>query len=336
MTDPTVLELAVKRHLAWLEARGYAAATVEGRRRYLRELARWCSERSVERPDQLNREVLDAYQRWLSRRLKPDGTRLSRASQGVMLSAVTGFGRWLARERLVVANPAAELELPKRPSRLPKAVLTAAEAEQVLAVPDVTTLLGLRNRAILETLYATGVRRSELVGLDVGHVDLGRGVLAVRQGKGAKDRFVPLSERVAAWLRRYTADVRPHHQRRTTGDALFLSVRGARLSHNHLGEVVRAAVEASGVGKSGACHLFRHTLATLMLEGGADTRYIQQMLGHAKLDTTQVYTQVSVSMLRTVYEGSHPGARLRRRGDDDPAEQGQRKGPRILLDEEIP
>ncbi len=313
MDEPSNLEAQVERHLAWLEARGYAATTVEGRRRDLLELVRWCAERSIDHPGQLDREVLDAFQRWLSRRPKKDGTPLSRASQGVKLSAVTGFGRWLARERLVIANPAAELELPKRPSRLPKAVLTPEEAEQVLAVPDVTTLLGLRNRAILETFYATGIRRSELVGLDLGDVDLGRSVLAVRQGKGAKDRFVPLSERAAAWLRRYVEDVRPHHLRRSSGDALFLSVRGSRLSRNHLGEVVRSAVEEADVGKRGACHLFRHTMATLMLEGGADTRYIQQMLGHAKLETTQIYTRVSVGKLRAVYEATHPGARLGRR-----------------------
>jgi len=313
MAEPSSLAAQVERHLAWLEARGYAATTIEGRRRDLSELVRWCAERGVDHPSRLSRSVLDAFQRWLSRRPKKDGTPLSRASQGVKLSAVTGFGRWLARERLVVANPAAELELPKRPSRLPKAVLTPAEAEQVLAVPDVTTLLGLRNRTILETFYATGVRRSELVGLDVGDVDLGRGVLAVRQGKGAKDRFVPLSERASAWLRRYVEDVRPHHLHRVSGDALFLSVRGRRLSRNHLGEVVRRTVETADIGKRGACHLFRHTMATLMLEGGADTRFIQQMLGHAKLETTQIYTRVSISKLRSVYEATHPGARLRRR-----------------------
>ena len=303
------LAALVERHLAWLAARGYAETTIESRRRDLSELVEWCAERDVTHPTHLDRTTLDLYQRWLSRRPTPSGGQLARASQAVKLSAVTGFCRWLTRERLVLANPAAELELPKRPSRLPKAVLTAEEAEQVLAVPDVTTLLGQRNRTILETFYATGIRRSELIALDTADLDAGRGVLAVRQGKGAKDRFVPLSERASSWLMRYVEDVRPHHLKRSSGDELFLSNRGQRLSRNHIGEMVRKAVETADIGKRGSCHLFRHSMATLMLEGGADTRYIQQMLGHAKLETTQVYTQVSVGKLRAVYERSHPGAR---------------------------
>lgn len=305
------LGVHVERHLAWLAARGYAETTIESRRRDLTELIQWCAERDIIHPNHLNRTTLDLYQRWLSRRPKPGGGRLARASQAVKLSAVTSFCRWLARERLVLTNPASELELPKRPSRLPKAVLTAEEAEQILAIPDVSTLLGQRNRTILETFYATGIRRSELIALNTADLDAGRGVLAVRQGKGAKDRFVPLSERACSWLTRYVEDVRPHSLRRSSGDALFLSNRGRRLSRNHLGEMVRKAVEAADIGKRGSCHLFRHSMATLMLEGGADIRFIQQMLGHASVATTQVYTQVSLRQLRAVYERSHPGARRR-------------------------
>ena len=157
------------------------------------------------------------------------------------------------------------------------------EAEVVLAVPDVGNVIGLRDRAVLELLYSTAMRRGELVGLDLADVDLARGWLTLRVTKTRWDRVVPMGERAAAWLVRYLAESRPHLVRDEAAPAVFLATNGERLGATWLTGQVHRYVEASGVGKPGSCHLFRHSAATLMLEGGADIRYVQELLGHRSL-----------------------------------------------------
>jgi integrase/recombinase XerD len=178
----------------------------------------------------------------------------------------------------------------------------------VLAQPDLTTPGGVRDRAMIEVLYSTGIRRSELAGLAVFDIDADRQTLLVRQGKGRKDRMVPIGERALAWVDRYLAEVRHVHATEPDDGVLFLTVDGTRFSLDRLTQLVRGYVERSGVNKQGACHLFRHTLATLMLEGGADIRYVQQMLGHADISTTQIYTQVSIRHLQAIHTATHPAA----------------------------
>jgi integrase/recombinase XerD len=185
-------------------------------------------------------------------------------------------------------------------------VLSQAEAEQILAVPDLADPLGLRDRVMLELFYATGLRRSELAGLRVFDLDVERLTLAVRQGKGRKDRMIPTGERAAVWAARYLNDVRPKLALEPDDGVLFLTVDGTIFSPDRLTGLVSDYVKRSGVGKPGACHLFRHTMATLMLEGGADIRFIQQMLGHAELTSTQVYTHVSIGELKRVHATTHP------------------------------
>jgi integrase/recombinase XerD len=200
---------------------------------------------------------------------------------------------------------------------LPSAVLSVEEVEQIMAVPDIDTPIGLRDRTMLEVLYTTGIRRSELCRLRLGDLDAGRGVLAVRQGKGDKDRFVPVGARALAWLAKYRAEARPKLAVLLDEGALFLSVDGTSLNPNYVGTHVRLLLDKAGIDKPGACHLFRHTAATLMLEGGADIRYIQQFLGHASMATTQIYTRVSLHQLKAVHAACHPGAKLERRPESD-------------------
>jgi len=161
---------------------------------------------------------------------------------------------------------------------------------------------------MIEVLYSTGIRRSELAGLAVFDIDQDRHTLLVRQGKGRKDRMVPIGERALIWVDRYLAEVRHVHAIEPDDGSLFLTVDGTRFSLDRLTQLVRGYVERSGVNKQGACHLFRHTLATLMLEGGADIRYVQQMLGHADISTTQIYTQVSIRHLQAIHAATHPAA----------------------------
>ena len=320
-SDPHCLLAQVDRHLSWLTVRGFAASSITFRRHELVAFCRWCAERGVMRPPDLNRVVIDLYQKHVAAWRKQDGTPLAAHSQSLKLGAVVTFCRWLTREKLILYNPASELELPKRAARLPRAVLTAEEAERVLAIPDVASPLGLRDRAILETFYSTGMRRSELGKLRLADVDARRGVIAVRQGKGSKDRFVPIGERALAWIRKYLEEIRPVLARFDDEGFLFLGADGDPIGGNHLSEIVAHAVIKADIGKQGSCHLFRHTAATLMLENGADIRFIQQMLGHASLDTTQIYTRVSIHQLKAVHDATHPGARLKARDAKGTAEE---------------
>ena len=168
--------------------------------------------------------------------------------------------------------------------------------------------LGLRDRAVLEVFFSCALRRSELISLWLRDVDFDRGTVFVRQGKGAKDRYVPMGERALFWVRLYVGVVRPGFVNSEFPDRLFLSSAGTPLCPDWLCRKVRQYLARPGIEKRGSCHLLRHTTATLMLEGGADIRYVAEMLGHARLETTQRYTRVSIDRLRAVHAPSHPAA----------------------------
>ena len=180
------------------------------------------------------------------------------------------------------------------------------EVEEILAQPDLMTTIGLRDRAILETFYSTGIRRCEIVRLTLADIDRERGVIAVRMGKGRRDRMVPISARALAWLEKYRLEARPDLVIRMNEQAPYLTRMGEAFSPNGMTRLVSRYVQAAGIKERGSCHLFRHAMATSMLEGGADTRFIQAMLGHVKLETTQIYTRVSVKKLKEVHERTHP------------------------------
>ncbi|MGH9022434.1 MAG: tyrosine-type recombinase/integrase, partial [Acidimicrobiia bacterium] len=224
---------------------------------------------------------------------------------------------------------ASDLELPKVDQRLPRAVLTIGETERVLALPDLETPFGVRDRAMLEVLYSTGIRRQELIALTIWDLDPERGLLTVRKGKGRKDRVVPAGERAISWIARYSTQARPRLVVPPDAGVLFLTKEGLDFTPDHLSGLVTRYVERANLGKHGSCHLFRHTMATLMLEGGADIRYIQAMLGHAELSSTQLYTQVAVGTLKAVHAACHPGATLgpHRRSADHPALGNGRDDP---------
>jgi integrase/recombinase XerD len=310
-----------------MAARGYSPRTVGNRRHMLSFLVAWLADRGITRPGEVTRPVLESYQRWLYHYRKTNGQPLSFRSQSQRLLAVRAFFKWAARQRHVLHNPASEIELPRVERRLPRPALTVAEAELVLARPDLDDLAGVRDRAILEVLYSTGIRRSELAHLAVTDIDRERATLLVRQGKGRKDRLVPIGDRALAWVRRYLAEVRPKLAMAGEDDGtLFLTTTGEPFGLDALTRLASGYVKASGVPKTGACHLFRHTMATLMLEGGADIRYIQAMLGHAELSTTQIYAQVSVRALQAIHSATHPAAaNTPRTARDDGGRRDDRK-----------
>ena len=189
----------------------------------------------------------------------------------------------------------------------------------MLALPDVSEILGQRDRAILEALYSTGMRRMELIGLKLYDLDQERGTVFIRQGKGKKDRMIPMGERAFGWVMRYLEEARPRLALTPDDGLVFLTNVGLAFEPNRLTQLVRDYVDLAEIGKTGSCHLFRHTCATLMLENGADFRFIQQLLGHEKLETTQIYAQVSICMLKEVHTRTRP-ARLAHAGDELAAE----------------
>lgn len=313
-TDPRGMMRLASQFIEWLEVHGYSADTVRSRRTALSWFILWCAERGVTRPTDVTRAVLERYQRWLFNYRKKDGLPLSLAHQHHRLMALRMFFRWLARNHHLLFNPAAELELPRVEKRLPKTVLTAPEMEQIINAADIGAPLGIRDRAMMETLYSTGVRRSELVWLQLHDVDMERGTVMVRQGKGKRDRMVPIGDRALVWIEKYLVEVRPSLVVEPDEGTIFLTNMGDTFTPKRLSQLVSRYVDAAGFAKRGSCHLFRHACATLMLEAGADTRFIQELLGHQKLETTQIYTQVSITKLKEVHTATHPAKLTRDEG----------------------
>jgi integrase/recombinase XerD len=310
---PPVSPLAavMEKHLEALRVQNYSEYTVKNRRVHIGFFVAWAHERGLREPLDVTRPVLEHYQRYLFYYRQKNGQPLSFRSQHARLVPLRVWFRWMARQRLILHNPASELELPRLGHRLPKHILSATEAENVLAQPDIADPLGLRDRALLETLYSTGMRRLELANLKLYDLDTERGTVMIRQGKGKKDRMIPIGDRAAAWLEKYIHQARPQLVSEPDDGILFLSHAGEPFSLDHLSDLVRRHVDAAlsvdgAPGKRGACHLFRHTMATLMLENGADIRYIQAMLGHADLKTTQIYAQVSIRALKQIHSATHP------------------------------
>jgi integrase/recombinase XerD len=299
--------------LEWSAARAYSPRTTALRADQLKRFLRWCAERGLERPQDITRPILERYRRHLYHYRKTNGEPLSFATQQQRLLPLRAFFKWLARENYILSNPASELELPRLPRRLPAQVLSAEEIEAVLAQTRQQGECGVRDRAILETLYSTGIRRAELVNLRLYDIDLKNGTLFVRQGKGQKDRYVPLGARAGHWISRYLEEVRPALLSGPDAGYLYLHEFGEPFEKNRLTDLVKRYLRAAGIDKPGACHLFRHAMATQMLANGADIRFIQAILGHAQLSTTEIYTHVSIGKLQEIHALTHPAEQELRR-----------------------
>lgn len=310
--DPQGMVALMEQFFEWMRIRNYSEQTVETRRKQLGYFIDWAAARGVTRPAEVTKPIVERYQRFLYHYRKENGDALTFQTQNARLVPIRAWFKWMARKNHVLYNPAADIDLARAEHRLPKHVLTASEAEQVINQTNVSQRLGIRDRAILETFYSTGMRRRELTSLHPYDLDTGRGTVVVRQGKGKKDRMIPIGERALAWIERYVVEVRPGLLvGEQAGDVLFLTHLGKPFIPDQMTQLVRHYVTAADMGKQGSCHLFRHTMATLMLENGADIRHIQAMLGHASLETTQIYTRVSIRKLKEVHTATHP-ARKRR------------------------
>ena len=296
----------MQKYLEWSAITGCSQDTIKRRDSALRRFINWCDERDIKHPSQVTKPIIDRYQRHLYYYRKKDGSPLGFSSQNVMLTPIKGFFKWLTKQNYIAYNPASEIELPKKERRLPRTILTTEEIESIMSQPDIETPEGIRNRAILETFYATGIRRKELTNLAIYDVDYKRQIVFIREGKGKQDRVIPIGERALNWIAKYQNDIRYQMESPLSGDALFLSDYGEPLNINHASKVVKDSMNKADVNYKGSCHLFRHAFATHMLENGADTRFIQAMLGHRDLNSTQIYTRVSVEKLRQIYQATHP------------------------------
>jgi len=300
--------------LEWGEVTALSKDTLRRREAALRRFVHWCDERDLQQPQEITKPILERYQRHLYYYRKSDGQPLTYGSQHVMLTPIKAFFKWLSKENHILYNPASELELPKKPKRLPKTILDIEAVETILNQPSIETVAGLRDRAIMELLYSTGIRRMELVHLSLFDIDARRSTLLVRSGKGRKDRFIPIGERALIWVEKYRHEARPDLVLGFDDGSLFLTDQGQPFRRNALTARIKRYIQQAGLDVQGACHLFRHAMATHMLENGADVRFIQAMLGHEDLNTTQIYTQVSIKKLAEIHAATHP-AKMQRDQD---------------------
>ena len=268
---------------------------------YSHDLCRFFSWAREKPPDQVAAEDLREHLVWLRR----EG--ISARSMTRAMSAIRGYFRFLLEEEIINHDPTALLDRPKLQKSLP-GVLSRQEIERLLSAPDLENVEGLRDRAMLELLYAAGLRVSELVGLSLNDIDLEAGVVRAF-GKGSKERLVPIGEEAVRWARQYLLTVRPAWAKGRTTNALFLSRRGKGLTRQAVWHRIKHYCLAAGIKGKISPHTFRHSFATHLLEGGADLRAVQAMLGHADISTTQIYTHVDRKRLREEYDRYHPRSR---------------------------
>jgi integrase/recombinase XerD len=279
----------------------------------LNPFLQWADERDLIYPEQITRSILESYQRHLYHYRKKNGKPLGVTTQRDRLGCVKSLFAWLCRKRRLEANPASELDLPKPEKRLPEEALSRSEVESILSAPDITDLLGIRDRAIMELFYSTAIRRAEMARLSISDLNTEKKILWVRKGKGNKDRVVPVGCRALQWVEKYLDAVRPLLVPSVDEHALFLSGYGHPFKPDALGHLVTKYIRSADIGRTkGGCHLFRHTCATHLLEGGADIRYIQQLLGHESLETTAIYTSVNIAELQAVHGRCHPAEKHRK------------------------
>lgn len=309
--DPYGFHHQLAHYQQWLDQMHYSETTIKGCESYLWKFFSWCDAHGIVHPAEVDRGQIERFQRWLYYSKTPTGSSLRISTQTLCLSHLRSFYKWMVRTKRTAYNPAADLEMPRQEKHLPQNIFSPLEIEQVLNEADTGKPLGVRDRAILEMLYSTGMRRRELVKLRLYDVNLEERVVFINQGKGNKDRYIPIGARAIAWLEKYLNEVRPGLAPHPDEGVIFLSGEHRAFNPDALGTVVRQYIVKAGIGKAGSCHVFRHSMATAMLENGADIRYIQHMLGHSRLDTTQIYTHVSIQKLKEVHQKTHPARRFR-------------------------
>ena len=310
-TQKHKLEFLRFRFVEWLEARNYSPRTRPEYSRAVRDFLAWIAENTQACSiNEITPLHLQNYQLALCHPSAQNGETtktLSLSAQGSRLAAIKTFFNWLLDTQQIAYSPAASIKPPKQPETLPADVLTQTEARRLIEQTPIKKPLDIRDRAILETLYATGARCAELAALTIYNADLVAGTLLIEKGKGGRERLVPLTTSAIAALKLYLREARANFVTKASQTALFVSTRsGAALSRNDLSRIVRKAARRARIKKRVTPHTLRHSCATHLLQERADIRQIQKLLGHKKLSTTQIYTQVEIGDLQEVVSRCHP------------------------------
>ncbi|WP_051305732.1 tyrosine-type recombinase/integrase [Desulfogranum mediterraneum] len=300
----------IPKYLQHLKVIGSAKSTIKGNKYALKTFIRLLDEIHINELTELSRDVILEYQQELAYRLTSKGTPLTLRSQGYALGVVKSFCRYLSDEDYMLTDPAVKIVLPKKPKVLPKVIMDSEDIRKLLSVPDMRTNKGYRNRIVLEILYDTAIRAAEMAAVRVQDLDLTGGYLTIRSGKGAKDRVVPVSDRVCTMLNEYLLMVRPELHKGKDDGALILNRWGKQMTPNSVWAIVKRCVRQAGINKNISTHTFRHSCATHMLRNGAPIRQIQELLGHESLETTQIYTKVTINDLKEVHSKYHPSESL--------------------------
>ena len=296
-------------YLKDLKVLGRSYYTVRGAKYVLRRFVRFLETENADHIEDLNADILAEYQQALYFTFTAKGKPLSLRTQAQTLAVIKGFTRFLKDNDYLIQDPGQTIQLPKKPKRLPKVILSPAEVKKLLQAPDMRTNRGYRNRIILEVLYDTAIRRAEIANIKLVDLDLGAGYIRIC-GKGDKDRVVPLSQRVCELVQNYILMVRSAFVKGRDPGYLILNRWGRKMDPNGIWAVVKRCVQLAGIKKNVTTHTFRHTCATHMLKNGAPARHLQEMLGHESLESTQIYTHVTINDLKQIHAKYHPSESL--------------------------
>ena len=289
--------------------RNMAESTIKSQQWKLGKFLIFLSRNSIEQPDQISKAIIFDYQTELYHAINNRGRPNSVRSQNNMISTVKSFTAFLKRNDYIISDPGLAVQYGKTPKTLPRGIFTRSEARRIINAPDKTCTIGYRDKTIMEVLYSTGIRKNELNNLTLNDVDYDDGFLQIIQGKGGKDRITPLGKIACRYLENYIKSVRPELIKDPYNNYLFLSLHGNKLSRNVVWELVRKYAKKAKIKKRVSPHTFRHTCATAMLKNKADIRAVQELLGHESLNTTQIYTRVTINDLKAVHAKCHPRER---------------------------
>lgn len=303
MAEIDTLKDKYRQHLAILN---FSANTVKGHIFHLNRFLKYLRENDIGDITSITKETIRHYQTHLYEEINFKGLPNSAAAQNNALSVVKSFFRFLCENNYLSNDPAKDIPYARIPKRLPRSILTQSEMRKLLHAPDTKTVLGYRDRTILEVLYSSGIRKEEINGILLEEVDYQEGFIRINKGKGGKDRVVPIGRIACRYLENYIKAVRPSLIKNPHNNHLFLSLKGNRLSKNVVWKMVKQYAKRAGIKKNVSPHTFRHTCATLMLRNKANIRHIQEMLGHASLNSTQIYTSVTITDLKEVHAKCHP------------------------------
>ncbi len=305
---PTI-DLLITEYVRHVESIGQSWYTVRNAKAALKRFARFLRSVDISKIEDVNCEILESYQQELCYDTGNRGRRLSIRSQAQLLGVLRGFTRFLKKRHYFVTDPGNAIRLPRKPRQLPRVILTNAEVRRIILSPDIGTTKGYRDRVVLELLYDTAIRRSELSAIQIKHMDLEGGYIHIH-GKGDRQRVVPVSKRVCDLITNYIQMVRPQCVTVKDSGHLILNRFGDQMGPNGIWAIVKRHAKKAGIRKNVSTHTFRHTCATHMMKNGAPVRHIQELLGHESLESTQIYTRVTINDLKKVHKKFHLGDRL--------------------------